>query len=161
MTTLFLDKLPEKISTKTMLVQIFNQQFTYKALQNEWVTVADLVKAVKKHRLTEVIENEVDRQAIEQWLQNNGLIRNRGAHSQNDTQETKPEYPPNPKIVPLEKILLETDCPYMTPEPFRGKRNEPSYTLYTAKKIAEIKKIDLEEVISRTTENAKIFFGIK
>lgn len=65
------------------------------------------------------------------------------------------------EVVPLEKILLETDCPYMTPEPFRGKRNEPSYTLYTAKKIAEIKKIDLEEVISRTTENAKIFFGIK
>ena len=107
MTTLFLDELPEKISTKTMLVQIFSQQFTYKALQNQWVTVADLVKAVKKHRLTEVIENKQDCLTIEQWLQNNGLIRNRGAHSQNDTQETKPEYPPNPKIVPLEKIQLD------------------------------------------------------
>lgn len=107
MTTLFLDELPEKISTKTMLVQIFSQQFTYKALQNQWVTVADLVKAVKKHRLTEVIENEQDCLTIEQWLQNNGLIRNRGAHSQNNTQETKPEYPPNPKIVPLERIRLE------------------------------------------------------
>lgn len=65
------------------------------------------------------------------------------------------------KAVPLEKILLETDCPYMTPEPFRGKRNEPKYTFYAAKKIAEIKNIDVEEVISQTRKNAMEFFGIK
>ena len=65
------------------------------------------------------------------------------------------------KAVPLEKILLETDCPYMTPEPFRGKRNEPKYTFYAAKKIAEIKNIDVEEVISQTHKNAMEFFGIK
>ena len=45
------------------------------------------------------------------------------------------------KNIPLEKLILETDCPYMAPTPFRGKRNEPVYVEYVAKKIAEIKGI--------------------
>lgn len=62
---------------------------------------------------------------------------------------------------PLEKIMIETDCPYMTPEPYRGKRNEPSYVIEVAKKIAEIKKVPLEKVAEQTSQNAIELFGIK
>ncbi|MBI3638262.1 TatD family hydrolase [Candidatus Wolfebacteria bacterium] len=64
------------------------------------------------------------------------------------------------KNTPLKDILIETDCPYLTPEPYRGKRNEPIYVIEVAKKIAEIKDISYEEVIGRTTENAKELFRI-
>lgn len=64
------------------------------------------------------------------------------------------------KEVPLEKILIETDCPYLAPEPFRGKRNEPLYVQYVAKKIAELKNLDFEEVSSQTTQNSKKLFKI-
>lgn len=64
------------------------------------------------------------------------------------------------KITPIERILLETDCPYMTPEPFRGKRNDSSYILYTAQKIAEIKNIPVQDVIRITAKNTKDLFEI-
>jgi TatD DNase family protein len=56
--------------------------------------------------------------------------------------------------IPLESLLIETDAPFITPEPFRGKRNEPSYVRYTAQKVAEIKKVSFEKVAEVTTENA-------
>lgn len=65
------------------------------------------------------------------------------------------------EVLPLEKIVIETDCPYLTPVPFRGKRNEPIYTSYVAEEIARIKNISVEEVIKITTENAKKIYGIK
>jgi TatD DNase family protein len=57
------------------------------------------------------------------------------------------------KWLPLEKILVETDCPYLTPNPYRGRRNEPAYVVYTAQRIAEIKGLSLEEVGRATSEN--------
>lgn len=57
------------------------------------------------------------------------------------------------KELPIDKILVETDCPYATPVPFRGKRNEPIYVLETARKIGELKEISLEEVTSKTLIN--------
>lgn len=62
--------------------------------------------------------------------------------------------------LPLEKIVIETDSPYLTPEPFRGKRNEPVYVEYVAKKIAEIKNVDFEKVVEITTNNAKKIYRI-
>lgn len=62
--------------------------------------------------------------------------------------------------VPLCNLLIETDCPYMTPEPFRGKRNEPKHVSLVAEKIAEIKGLSVEEVAKATAENAMRFFGI-
>jgi TatD DNase family protein len=56
--------------------------------------------------------------------------------------------------IPLESLLVETDAPFLTPVPFRGRRNEPSYVRYTAQKIAEVKKISFEKVAKVTTENA-------
>ncbi|WP_297433203.1 TatD family hydrolase [uncultured Cetobacterium sp.] len=64
------------------------------------------------------------------------------------------------KDIPLDRIVIETDCPYLTPEPFRGKRNEPIYVEYVAKKIAEIKEISVEDVTKITTENAKKLYRI-
>ncbi|NWG03911.1 MAG: TatD family hydrolase [Syntrophaceae bacterium] len=58
------------------------------------------------------------------------------------------------KKIPLESLLVETDAPFLTPEPFRGKRNEPSYVRYTAQKVAEMKKVSFEKVAKVTTENA-------
>lgn len=65
------------------------------------------------------------------------------------------------KYVPLESLLIETDCPYLAPEPFRGKRNEPKYIKYTAEEIAKIKEVDLEEIAKITSANAKKLFEIK
>lgn len=64
------------------------------------------------------------------------------------------------KTIPLENIILETDAPYLTPSPNRGKRNEPAYIVEVAKKIAEWKNISLEEVAEVTTNNAKKLFNI-
>jgi TatD DNase family protein len=62
--------------------------------------------------------------------------------------------------VPLERILLETDTPFMTPVPHRGKRNEPAFTAHIAEKLAEIKKISVEETARQTTANAIQLFGL-
>jgi TatD DNase family protein len=62
--------------------------------------------------------------------------------------------------IPLDRIVLETDAPYLTPTPHRGKRNEPSYLKIIAAKIAEVKNISIEEVAKVTTQNAKRLFGI-
>jgi TatD DNase family protein len=64
------------------------------------------------------------------------------------------------EAVSMEHLLIETDSPYLTPEPFRGKTNQPPYVEYTARKVAEIKGISYEEVARITCENAKRFFGI-
>lgn len=64
------------------------------------------------------------------------------------------------KEIPLEFLLLETDSPYLTPVPFRGKENQPAYTKYVAEEIAKIKNISLEEVIQATTSNAERIFKI-
>lgn len=62
------------------------------------------------------------------------------------------------KAVPLDRLLLETDSPYMTPVPFRGKENEPAYVKYVAEEIANLRGITLEEVDIATTENAHRLF---
>lgn len=65
------------------------------------------------------------------------------------------------KAIPLDKLLVETDCPYLTPEPNRGKRNEPTYVKYVAGEIADIKGISFEELAKATNKNTKELFGIK
>lgn len=62
--------------------------------------------------------------------------------------------------IPLNRILLETDAPYVSPEPHRGKRNEPLYIEHVAKKMAEIRGVDLEEIAHHTNENARTVFKI-
>lgn len=68
--------------------------------------------------------------------------------------------------VPLDRLMIETDCPYLTPSPHRGKRNEPAYVKFVAEKIAEIhsqhgaQRLDLESLAAKTSENTKRLFKI-
>ena len=64
------------------------------------------------------------------------------------------------EITPIEKILLETDCPYLAPEPYRGKRNSSLYLPYVVEEIAKIKNISPEEVIRITENNAKTMYNL-
>jgi TatD DNase family protein len=64
------------------------------------------------------------------------------------------------RYVPLERLLIETDCPYLAPHPFRGTRNDSGYLKYIAMKIAELKNTSFENIAEITTENAKKLFNI-
>lgn len=64
------------------------------------------------------------------------------------------------RFIPEDRILVETDCPYLTPEPFRGKRNHSGYLKHTIEKIAEIKGLSFDRVAELTMENGKRLFGI-
>jgi len=64
------------------------------------------------------------------------------------------------KLIPLEKILLETDCPYLAPEPFRGQSSEPAHVKIIAEFLAKLKGVQLNEVAQKTTQNAKKLFKI-
>lgn len=64
------------------------------------------------------------------------------------------------KQVPLDRLLVETDSPYLTPEPFRGKRNESAYVFHTAEKVAQLREMELTQLAEVATENALRIFGI-
>lgn len=66
----------------------------------------------------------------------------------------------NAKIIPDDRILVETDCPYLTPHPFRGKRNDSGYMRYTLEKLAEIRGVSFEHIEQVTEENAKRLFSL-
>lgn len=65
------------------------------------------------------------------------------------------------RVVPLERLLIETDCPFLTPIPFRGKRNEPKFVVETAKFLAEFYGVELETLANQTTRNFEGFFNLK
>lgn len=64
------------------------------------------------------------------------------------------------KLVPADKMLIETDSPFLAPEPYRGKRNEPAYVKLVAEKLAEVREVSLEEIEQQTDANAKTLFSI-
>jgi TatD DNase family protein len=64
------------------------------------------------------------------------------------------------KVVPLDKLLVETDAPYLAPVPYRGKRNEPGYTRYTVERIAELREVAWEDLAKATTHNAHKLFKL-
>ncbi len=63
-------------------------------------------------------------------------------------------------VVPLDRLLIETDCPYLTPEPHRGKRNEPAYVKFVAEAVAQARGDSIQQVAEATTENTRRLFGI-
>mgnify|MGYP000365100085 CR=1 FL=1 len=64
----------------------------------------------------------------------------------------------HPEVIPMERILLETDCPYLAPVPNRGKRNDSSNIRYVIEKLAEIKKMSYDEIVDITNNNARRLF---
>lgn len=64
-------------------------------------------------------------------------------------------------VVPLDRLMIETDCPYMAPEPHRGERNHSGYVEFVARKMAEIKGVSYDEICRITSDNAKRFYGIE
>ena len=64
------------------------------------------------------------------------------------------------RSVPIEHLLVETDCPFLTPEPYRGRRNEPLFVMYTARAIAQLRETSYEEIARVTTDNARRLFRI-
>lgn len=64
------------------------------------------------------------------------------------------------RVVPLDRLLIETDCPYLTPVPFRGRRNEPAHVVEVARCLADLYGVEIEEIGRRTTENFMRFFGL-
>lgn len=65
------------------------------------------------------------------------------------------------RVVPLDKLLVETDCPFLTPVPFRGKRNEPAYVEHTARFLADLHRVSFDELAKRTTRNFVDLFGLE
>ena len=63
-------------------------------------------------------------------------------------------------LIPIDRLMIETDSPYMTPVPHRGKRNDPTYVRYVAETLAQLKQMSVEKLCEITTENALRFFGI-
>ena len=78
----------------------------------------------------------------------------------NLTYPSAPDLRQVAKDIPNDRILIETDCPYLAPQAVRGKRNQPSFLKYTALELAKVKGLDAEEVACHTTENAKRLFGL-
>jgi TatD DNase family protein len=63
--------------------------------------------------------------------------------------------------VPLHRILIETDCPFLAPVPYRGKRNEPAYVVEVARQLAAIKSVTPEEIAAQTSTNFRRFFSLE
>lgn len=63
-------------------------------------------------------------------------------------------------MCPMDRLLLETDCPYLSPLPYRGKRNEPAYLSYVAEEVARVKGVSVEELAAQTSKTAQDFFGL-
>ena len=79
-----------------------------------------------------------------------GIVTFKNAHSLHEVAAT----------LPLESMLIETDGPFLTPAPYRGKRNEPGYIIHTARKIADLAGVTLQEVAAATTANAQSIFKL-
>mgnify|MGYP001314220605 CR=1 FL=1 len=86
--------------------------------------------------------------SLNAYFSASGIITFKNSH---ELQETF-------KIIPNEKLLVETDSPFLSPVPMRGKENEPSYIIYTLKKLAELKNISEEEIVNITTNNFEKIF---
>ena len=64
-------------------------------------------------------------------------------------------------MAPLDRLLVETDCPYLPPQPWRGQRNEPAYLIATARQLAQVRNLTLEEAARATWENTLRVFGLE
>lgn len=97
------------------------------------------------------------REMAEQYVKLGATISIAGPVTYKNNKKT----PEVVKAIPIEFLLVETDAPYLTPEPFRGKKNKSPYVEYTARRVAAIKEMEYEEVARQTCQNARVFYGIE
>jgi TatD DNase family protein len=144
------DKSPKDIQKEVFRIVIHNREAT-----------ADIVKILKEEQAEEVGgimhcfsgSPEVAKECIKMnfYISLGGPVTFKNAKKPKEVASE----------IPLDKLLIETDCPYLAPNPYRGQRNEPSYVKLVAEQIAEIKGLSFEEVAEVTTQNAKKLFAIK
>lgn len=148
---------------KEMQIQVFEEQVKLANELNLPIIVhdreahEDTLKILKKHKPKGVVHcfsgsSEMAKEILKlgMYIGLGGALTFKNARKSVEVAE----------ILPLDKLLLETDCPYMAPVPMRGKRNDSSYIPFVAKKIAEIKNTDAQSVLDITTENAKKLFSL-
>ena len=139
------------------LAQRLNKPFVIHCREAE----ADVVKALREHRargpLRAVMHSfsgdlATARECLEMGLYISfaGMVTYPNAQSLRDVA----------KEVPLDRLLVETDCPYLAPQPVRGKRNEPAYVAHTAARLAQVKEVSVQVLEEHTTRNAKALFGL-
>jgi TatD DNase family protein len=97
------------------------------------------------------------REMAEQYVKLGATISIAGPVTYKNNKKT----PEVVKAIPIEFLLVETDAPYLTPEPFRGKKNKSPLVEYTARHVAALKEMEYEDVARQTCENAKVFYGIE
>ena len=122
---------------------------------------ADIIKILQEENAAEVggIMHcySATREELQACLEMNFYISLAGAVTFKNAKEVKEVA----KVVPLDRLLIETDAPYLAPHPYRGKRNEPAYVKLVAEEIARLREMSLEDVSRITTENALKIFRLK
>jgi TatD DNase family protein len=118
----------------------------------------DVLKLLIKHQVQKFVMHcfSADWKYAEKFLELGGMISITGIITFSKS-ETLQEVVKN---MPLERMMLETDAPFLAPEPFRGKRNEPLYVEEVAKRVAELRGVSIEEINQTTTVNAETFFSL-
>ena len=150
------DNSPRKIQQEIFVKQLqLAREFNLPVIIHSREASGETMKILEEQRVKEIGgimhcfagDTEMAFKVIEwgMYLAFGGIITFKNAHK---TRQVVAE-------VPLENILIETDCPYLAPVPFRGKRNQPAYVKYVAREIAQIKDIPVEKVARVTTENAE------
>jgi TatD DNase family protein len=122
---------------------------------HEYISAGRLVRRGVLHCFTGTAEQAITYTKLGMYISVPGII----------TFPPKKNEPENAlaaavRVVPRDQLLIETDCPYLTPVPHRGERNEPSYVVHTAEAIAQIWETTCEEVAAQTTRNARTLFHI-
>lgn len=155
------DKSPKEVQKEVFRKQIaLAKEVQLPIIIHNREATADIVQILKEENAAEVGgvmhcfsgSVEVARQCIEMnfYISFGGPVTFKNAKKPKEVA----------KEIPLDRLLIETDCPYLTPHPFRGKRNEPSYVKYVAEKIAELRGLTIEEIANITSKNGKKLFGI-
>ena len=134
-------KLPFQVHTRDALAD------TYTIIKDEGVGPAGAIM----HSFSGSLEDAERFIALGMLISFSGVVTFKNARN---VQETAAN-------LPLDKILVETDAPYLAPIPFRGKENTPGYTRYVVEKVAELRGLTVEEVAAATTENALKIFGLE
>ena len=150
----YYETIPREIQQKAFRLQMeLAQQTGYPVIVHERNAHDDGMRIVKEFKKVTGVFHcysgsaEMARQLVDMgwYIGFTGVLTFKNARKAVETAER----------IPLERIVLETDCPFMAPEPFRGKRNDPGYLYRMAERLAEIRGISVEEVHAVTTENAK------